>query len=103
MKKLRPQKKTIGKILETTTLPCSDEIVAKLVFKYLKTVYPIRRINLEGKFKRTINVNGKNYSVSKNKNEFVPKLISELSNSFSITQLESKTILFDYFKIKDIK
>jgi|LakMenEpi03Aug12_release.lakeMendotaPanAssembly.Ray.scaffolds.fasta_scaffold294981_2 hypothetical protein len=101
MKKLRPQKKSIGKISETIISPCSDDITTKLVFRYLKNVYPILRINLEGKFKRTINVNGKNYSVSKNKNEFVPKLINDLSNTFSISQKESKSILFNYFKIKD--
>lgn len=102
MKKLRPQKKSNGKILETTISPFSDEIIGKLIFKYLTTVYPILRINLDGKFKRTINVGGKNYAVSNNKKEFVPRLISDLSETFSITQLESKGILFDYFKIKSL-
>ncbi len=102
MKKLRPQKKSNGKSLETIISQPSDNIIGKLVFKYLNNVYPILRINLNGKFKRTINVNGNNYSVSKNKRDFIPKLIGEISNTFNITNIESKILLFDYFKIKDL-
>lgn len=103
MKKLRPKKNTIGKNLETTISPFSDEITNKLAFKYLRIVYPILRMNIDGKFKRTILINGSYYSVSQNKSEFVPPLINEISNTFSIQQAESKIIIFDYFKIKKYK
>lgn len=103
MKKLRPKKKLSGKNLETTLSAFSDEITNNLAFKYLRIVYPILRMNIGGKFKRTIQINGNYYSVSKNKSEFVPTLIQEISNTFSIEQSESKIIIFDYFKIKNYK
>jgi hypothetical protein len=100
MMKSRPQKKTNGKNLVTTLSPHSDSVTNQLAFKYLKTVYPISRTNINGKFKRTIIVEDKLYSVSKDKNNFLQTLINNISNTFAISQLESKYLVFDYFKVR---
>jgi hypothetical protein len=100
MKKLRPQKKTSGKNLVTTLQQYSDDIIERLIFKYLKSVYPISRTKFDGKFKRTIMINGNTYAVSQSKQKFVPSLIKEISDTFAINQSESKIIIFNYFKIK---
>jgi len=100
MMKLRPQKKTNGKNLVTMLSPHFDSITNHLAFKYLKTVYPISRTKINGKFKRTIIVNDRLYSVSSDKNEFLEVLINNISNTFAISQIESKILVFDYFKVK---
>jgi len=100
MKKLRPQKNTNGKNLVTILQHHSDEVIESLIFKYLKFVYPISRTKFDGKFKRTIIINGSTYAVSQSKQKFVPSLIKEISNTFAINQNESKVIIFNYFKIK---
>lgn len=100
MKKSRPKKLMNGKSLVTTPLVASDDVMDSLAFKYLKNVYPILRIKIDGKFKRTIIVNGMQYSVSKNKDKFIPTIINDISLTFAIEQLNSKIIVFDYFKIK---
>lgn len=98
--KSRPQKKTHGKNLVTTLSPHFDQITNQLAFKYLKTVYPISRTKINGKFKRTIHVDGKLHSVSKDKNDFLQTLINNISSTFAISQLESKYLVFDYFKVR---
>ena len=102
--KLRPKKntnKTSGMILETTTLLYSDELINSLAFKYLKLAYPVLRNKINGKFKRTIFVNERMYSVSTEKKHFLQIIINNISNTFGLTQQESKLIIFDYFKIKN--
>ncbi len=98
--KLRPQKKMNGMSLVTTLLLVSDDIINNLIFKYLKTVYPILRMKIDGKFKRTIVVNEIYYSVSQEKNAFIPTIIKDISRTFALEHLESKSIVSDYFKIK---
>ena len=100
MKKLRPKKQTNGKNLVTISQQTSDIIIEKLIFKYLKSVYPILRIKVDGKFKRTIMVNNNTYPVSQSKDKFTPTLINEISKAFAINQNDSKLIVFNYFKIK---
>lgn len=102
MKKLRPQKKTNGKNLVTTLQPYSDDIIEGLIFKYLKLVYPVSRTKFDGKFKRTIMINGNTYPVSQSKQKFIPTLINDISKTFAINQIESKVIIFNYFKIKSV-
>jgi len=102
--KLRPKKnmnKTSGMILETTVLLHSDEVINSLAFRYLKLAYPILRNKINGKFKRTIFVNGSLYLVSTEKKQFLQVLINNVSNTFDLTQYESKLIIFNYFKIRD--
>jgi hypothetical protein len=101
MKKLRPQKKTNGKSLETMLSVVSDNVMDNLAFKYLKNVYPIFRTKIDGKFKRTIIVNDTQYSVSQNKRNFIPTIINDISSTFAIEHIDSKLIVFDYFKIKN--
>jgi hypothetical protein len=98
--KLRPKKKTSGKILETTSSVVSDNIIDNLAFKYLKMVYPILREKLDGKFKRTIVVNDTHYSVSQNKQRFIPTIINDICDTFALDHEYSKSLVFDYFKIK---
>ena len=102
MKKLRPQKKTNGKNLVTTSQQHSDVVIESLIFNYLKLVYPISRTKFDGKFKRTIIINDKVYAVSQSKGKFIPSLIMEIANTFAINQIESKIIVFNYFKIKPL-
>ena len=98
--KLRPQKRTNGMSLVTTLLLVSDDIIINLIFKYLKTVYPILRIKIDGKFKRTIVVNDIYYSVSQQKNTFIPTIVQDISKTFDLDHFESKSIIFNYFKVK---
>lgn len=98
--KLRPKRKTNGKTLETTLLLYSDEVINSLAFKYLKYAYPVLRNKINGKFKRTIFVNERMYSVSTEKKEFLQIIINNISSTFGLSQNESKSIIFDYFKIK---
>jgi hypothetical protein len=102
MKKLRPQKKTNGKNLVTTLQLYSDDIIEGLIFKYLKSVYPVSRTKFDGKFKRTIMINGNTYPVSQSKQKFMPTLINDISKTFAINQIESKVIIFNYFKFKTV-
>jgi hypothetical protein len=102
MKKLRPHKKTNGKNLVTTLQPYSDDIIEGLIFKYLKSVYPVSRTKFDGKFKRTIMIDGNTYSVSQSKQKFIPRLINDISKTFAINQIETKIIIFNYFKIKPV-
>ena len=97
--KLRPRKKTNGMILVTTPSVVSDIIIDNLAFKYLKMVYPILREKLDGKFKRTIIVNGAYYSVSQNKEKFIPTIINDISDTFALEREYSKSLVFSYFKI----
>lgn len=99
--KLRPQKKTNGKNLETTLPQHSDEIINSLAFKYLKLAYPVLRNKINGKFKRTIVVDEQLYSISSEKNRFLQIIINNVSSAFGISQSESRLIIFDYFKIKN--
>lgn len=99
--KLRPKKKTNGMTLETIVSLYSDELINSLAFKYLKLAYPVLRNKINGKFKRTIFVNERMYSVSTEKKDFLQIIINNISSTFGLTQHESKLIIFDYFKIKN--
>ena len=100
MRKLRPQKKTNGKSLVTIPSLVSDNTINNLVFKYLKNVYPILRIKIDGKFKRAIVVNSSCYSVSQHKNSFIPTIVNDISRTFDLEHIDSKSVVFDYFKFK---
>jgi hypothetical protein len=99
--KTRPNRfKTVDKITNQHEFNC-DVVINELVFKYLKSVYPISRTKFDGKFKRSIIIDGNTYSVSQSKGKFIPKLIHDISKSFAINPIESKSIIFNYFKIKN--
>jgi hypothetical protein len=100
--KLRPQRQTIGMILVTTQSPHSDQIIHKLAFKYLNTLYPVNRVKIKGKFKRSVEIDNRIYSVSTEKSLFVPILIMGVSNTFAVSEGDAKNIIFEYFKIKKI-
>jgi hypothetical protein len=100
--KIRPKKKTSGNTLVTTTSPHSDQIIYKLIFKYLNMVYPVVRVKINGKFKRSIDINGRIYSVSTEKNNFIPIIMYNISDSFNINDIDVKNIIFEYFKIQKI-
>lgn len=100
--KLRPQRQTNGMILVTTQSPHSDQTIYKLVFKYLNTLYPVNRVKIKGKFKRSVEIDNRVYSVSSEKPLFIPILIKGLANTFAVTEYDAKNIIFEYFKIKKI-
>ena len=97
--KLRPKKNIIPKT-EIIIKETFDIIIGELISKYLKNVYPISRSKFGNKFKRTIIVNNITYSVSQGKTKYIPTLINDISKTFAISQIESKTIIFNYFKFK---
>lgn len=77
-----------------------DDLIKSLIFKFLIMYYPIDRVKINGKFKRAIIVEDKVYSISNEKNSFLTQIISKISNSFNISESDSKSIIFDYFKLK---
>jgi hypothetical protein len=97
--KLHPKKNITpkGELIFKETF---DNVIAEIVSKYLKNVYPISRSKFGNKFKRTIIINDITYSVSQGKLKYLPTLINSISNTFAISQTESKKIIFNYFKFK---
>jgi hypothetical protein len=100
--KLRPQKQTNGMTLVTTSSHHSDEVTHRLAFKYLNNLYPITRVKINGKFKRSVEIDGRTYSVSTEKPLFIPIIIKNLSSTFAVNEYDAKALIFDYFKIKKI-
>ena len=84
--KLRPQKQTNGMTLVTTPSHHSDQVVHRLVFKYLNALHPIIRVKINGKFKRSVEIEGRIYSVSNEKTSFIPIIIKNLASSFAINE-----------------
>ncbi len=76
-----------------------DDITKNIIFKFLMLYYPIGRIKIRGKFKRAIFIDCKTYSISNEKNRFLKIIISKVSESFNITEFQSKDIVFEYFKL----
>lgn len=97
--KVRPSKIT-NKNSFAKIVQFDDDLLKKIIFKFLMMYYPIDKIKINGKFKRGIMVEDKIYSISNEKNAFLKEIIFKISNSFNISEKESKLIVFDYFKLK---
>jgi hypothetical protein len=100
--KIRPRKQTNGMTLVTTASQHFDQKISDLAFKYLKTLYPVNRVKINGKFKRSVEIDNRVYSVSTEKSLFIPILIKGLANTFAVNEYNAKKIVFQYFKIKKI-
>jgi hypothetical protein len=97
--KFRPTK-TFKKNHNANIVYFEDDLIKCLIFKFLRMYYPIDRVKINGKFKRAIIVGDKVYSISNEKNSFLTEIILKISNSFNISENDSKYIIFDYFKLK---
>lgn len=100
--KIRPRKQTSGMTLVTTVSLHFDQKIIDLAFKYLKILYPVSRVKINGKFKRSVEIENRIYSVSAEKSLFIPILIKALANTFAVNESSAKEIVFQYFKIKKI-
>lgn len=97
--KIRPSK-TYKQNYNANLVYFKDDLIKSLIFKYLRMYYPIDRVKINGKFKRAIIVDNKVYSISSDKNSFLSEIILKISNSFNISENDSKSIIFDFFKLK---
>ena len=99
MKRLKPKHQTTrATFLVTTQQPTSDYTIDKLLFRYIKQVYPIEKVKYNGKFRRCVYLNDKYKPINDVKKQLISVIINNLSNTFDITQIKCTQIVNRYFK-----
>lgn len=87
-----------GQTLATTASLDFDDIIVGLMFNLLRTHHPVKRVKIEKRFKRAVEVNGRTYVLPRDKTILSSILFSELETLYDSEYEEIMHVLSNFYK-----
>ena len=87
-----------GQNLVTTVSLDFDDIIIGLMFNLLRTHHPVKRVKVNKRFKRAVELNGRTYILPKDKTILFSTLFRELETLYDSEYDEIMHVLSSFYK-----
>lgn len=87
------------KTLVTTQSPVFDSFMCKLMFNFLDENYPITKIKHKKRFKRGINIDGKEFTLPNDNAMVALEIFSTLKAFYGTQDSDIKRVILEYYNI----